>query len=60
VTEETLPRWKTALVGCGRIGQRHAAILAEEPRSSLFAVVDTDLERAREFSRRTAAGPTPI
>jgi len=59
VTEEKLPRWKTALVGCGRIGQRHAAILAEEPRSSLFALVDTDLERAREFSQTHGGRPYP-
>lgn len=57
MTDELISRWKTALVGCGRIGQRHAAILAEEPRSSLFAVVDTDLERAREFSQTHGGRP---
>jgi len=57
VTEEIVTRWKTALVGCGRIGQRHAAILAEEPRSSLFAVVDADLERARVFSQTHGGRP---
>jgi predicted dehydrogenase len=36
-----------ALVGCGRIGRRHAAIISEQ--YTLQAVVDTDEARAREF-----------
>ncbi|HEX7251880.1 MAG TPA: Gfo/Idh/MocA family oxidoreductase [Thermoanaerobaculia bacterium] len=45
-------RWKTALVGCGRIGQRHAAILAEEPRSLFTAVVDTSTGKAETLAAR--------
>ena len=57
MTSDNAPRWKTALVGCGRIGHRHAGILAEEPRSSLFAVVDSDLNRARDFSQKHGGRP---
>ena len=43
---------KAALVGCGRIGARHAAILAASPETELAATVDTDPARTSEFSRR--------
>jgi len=46
------PPWKTALVGCGRIGERHAAILAADEASRLVAVVDSDPARVKAFERQ--------
>lgn len=47
-----MSRIRTVLVGCGRIGSRHAAILAESPESELVASVDTNVARAEEFANR--------
>jgi UDP-N-acetyl-2-amino-2-deoxyglucuronate dehydrogenase len=41
---------RTALVGCGRIGVRHAKILADLPDVDLVATVDVDPERAERFA----------
>ncbi len=43
-----------ALIGCGRIAERHAALLAENhiPNACLAAVCDTKKERAEAFGRR--------
>src|SRR5262245_35904737 len=43
---------KAALIGCGRIGTRHASILADLPETQLAAFVDTDPTRAKRFSER--------
>ena len=47
-----MKRLKTALIGCGRIGSRHAAILSASSRSELAAFVDSDPSRARDFAGR--------
>lgn len=45
-----------ALVGCGRIARKHAAILSKGliPRASLTAVCDRNEERARDFGEQYA------
>lgn len=45
-----------ALVGCGRIARKHAAILSNGliPRASLTAVCDRNEERARDFGEQYA------
>jgi UDP-N-acetyl-2-amino-2-deoxyglucuronate dehydrogenase len=49
---EKSPQWRTALIGCGRIGQRHAEILSHEPRSDVVAFVDADQSRADAFAAK--------
>lgn len=51
------PPWKTALIGCGRIGQRHAAILAGSPRSKLVALVDVRPDKAAGLAEKFAGRP---
>jgi UDP-N-acetyl-2-amino-2-deoxyglucuronate dehydrogenase len=48
---------KAALVGCGRIGARHAAILAGSTETELSAVVDTDPARAQALSQQHGGRP---
>ena len=43
---------RTALVGCGKVGQIHAAALRELPESEFVAVCDRDSQRASAFSAR--------
>src|SRR5262249_4518035 len=44
-------RLRGAIIGCGRIAQRHAAILRDLPEVQLVAMVDTRRERADHFAR---------
>ena len=46
---------RTALVGCGKVGQTHAQALASLPDSEFVAVCDADFERARSFANRLGA-----
>ncbi len=46
-------RVRTALVGCGKVGQIHAAALRELPESEFVAVCDQDPARAEAI-----AGPS--
>jgi predicted dehydrogenase len=46
---------KSALVGCGRIGARHAALLASFAGMQFSGCVDTDVRRAEDFARRHGA-----
>ncbi|OWK34857.1 Gfo/Idh/MocA family protein [Fimbriiglobus ruber] len=46
---------RTALVGCGKVGQIHATALAATPEAALVAVCDTDPARAGAFAARTGA-----
>ena len=46
------PPFKTALLGCGRIGERHARILASDPRSRLAALADVRLDKAETYARK--------
>src|SRR6516162_5423158 len=43
---------RTALVGCGKVGQIHAAALRELPESQFVAVCDDRRERAVAFAER--------
>jgi predicted dehydrogenase len=43
---------RTALVGCGKVGQIHAAALASLPESEFVAVCDSSAERAAAFATR--------
>lgn len=45
------PPFKTALLGCGRIGERHARIFASVPESRLVALVDVRAEKAETYAR---------
>lgn len=46
---------RTALVGCGKVGQIHAAALSSLPESDFVAVCDNSPERAAAFSARSGA-----
>ncbi|MGH7172334.1 MAG: Gfo/Idh/MocA family protein [Gemmataceae bacterium] len=43
---------RTALVGCGKVGQIHAAALASLPESQFVAVCDHSADRAAAFAAR--------
>jgi predicted dehydrogenase len=43
---------RTALIGCGKVGQIHAAALQHLPESELVAVCDRDAGRAAAFAER--------
>jgi predicted dehydrogenase len=43
---------RTALVGCGKVGQIHAAALHQLPESDFVAVCDSDPRRAAAFAQR--------
>jgi predicted dehydrogenase len=47
-----MPRVRTALIGCGKVGQIHAAALCDLPESELVAVCDRDAGRATAFAER--------
>ena len=46
---------RTAVIGVGMIGSLHARIYAEDPRTTLAAVVDPDAERARAVAEPLGA-----
>jgi predicted dehydrogenase len=48
-------RVRTGLIGCGKVGQIHAAALAALPEADLVAVCDRDPERAARFAQRYGA-----
>lgn len=50
---------RTAVVGVGMIGGLHARVYAEEPRTVLAAVVDPDVERARQVAEPLGAAWYP-
>ena len=43
---------RTALIGCGKVGQIHAAALRDLPESDFVAVCDSDAQRAAAFAER--------
>lgn len=47
-----MDRLRTALLGCGKVGQIHATALKELPESELVAVCDANAERAAAFAER--------
>jgi UDP-N-acetyl-2-amino-2-deoxyglucuronate dehydrogenase len=48
---------RTALVGCGKVGQIHAAALSTLPESKFVAVCDAQLSRAQDFAARYKVAP---
>ena len=52
---------RTALIGCGKVGQIHAAALRDLPESDFVAVCDSDGQRAAAFAERYGVrAPTPM
>ncbi len=45
-------RFKTAVIGVGHMGRHHARVYSELPNSELVAIVDIQLDRAKEFARQ--------
>ena len=52
-----MDRVRTALVGCGKVGQIHAQALAALPESEFVAVCDVELQRATSFAARFGVKP---
>jgi UDP-N-acetyl-2-amino-2-deoxyglucuronate dehydrogenase len=50
-------RVRTALVGCGKVGQIQAEALSTLPESEFVAVCDGDADRAESFARRYQVRP---
>ena len=48
---------RTAIVGCGKVAQIHAAALRELPESQFVAVCDRDAQRAATFAERFGVRP---
>ena len=46
---------RTALIGCGKVGQIHAAVLHSLPESEFVAVCDNSAERAQAFAAKYGA-----
>ena len=44
--------FRTAVIGVGHMGRHHARVYSELPESQLVAVVDSNLERARELASK--------
>lgn len=52
-----MERIRTALIGCGKVGQIHAAALRDLPESELVAVCDAGADRAAAFATRFGGRP---
>jgi len=52
-----MDRVRTALVGCGKVGQTHAQALAGLAESQFMAVCDVEFERAASFAARYQIRP---
>ena len=52
-----MKRVRTALIGCGKIGQIHAEALSSLPESDLVAVCDSDPARAQACATRYGGRP---
>ena len=52
-----MARLRTALVGCGKVGQIHAEALRSLPESHFIAVCDSGSERATDFAERYGTRP---
>src|SRR5271163_814327 len=55
--ETAMPALRTALIGCGKVGQIHAAALRDLPESEFVAVCDNDGGRATAFAGRYGVRP---
>lgn len=51
---------KTAVIGVGSLGQHHARILGQHPKSKLEFIVDTDMKRAEKIAKSNAAKPAVL
>jgi UDP-N-acetyl-2-amino-2-deoxyglucuronate dehydrogenase len=52
-----MERLRTALIGCGKVGQTHAQALAALPESDFVAACDVDLQRATSFAAQFRVKP---
>ena len=52
-----MTRVRTAIIGCGKVGQTHAAALASLERSELVAVCDRTMAGAETFARQFGVQP---
>jgi predicted dehydrogenase len=52
-----MDRVKTALLGCGKVGQIHARVLCSLPESELIGVCDVDSVRAAAFAKEYGGRP---
>ncbi len=52
-----MSRVRTALIGCGKVGQIHAEALRRLPQSDFVAVCDADLRRAQVYGEKYGAKP---
>src|SRR4051794_8352851 len=52
-----MPPIRTALIGCGKVGQIHAAALKQLPESEFVAVCDASAERAAAFAVKYGVTP---
>jgi predicted dehydrogenase len=52
-----MPPIRTALIGCGKVGQIHAAALKQLPESEFVAVCDASAERAAAFAAKYGVTP---
>jgi UDP-N-acetyl-2-amino-2-deoxyglucuronate dehydrogenase len=52
-----MPRLRTALIGCGKVGQIHAQALSSLPESEFVAVCDAQPERAQAIAERFGVRP---
>jgi UDP-N-acetyl-2-amino-2-deoxyglucuronate dehydrogenase len=52
-----MDRVRTALVGCGKVGEIHAQALAQLDDSEFVAVCDVDFDRAGSFASRFEVAP---
>ncbi len=57
MTRDPGAKVRIALVGCGRIGVRHAKILADLPDVEVVGMVDVDAERAGRFAAAHGGRP---
>jgi UDP-N-acetyl-2-amino-2-deoxyglucuronate dehydrogenase len=48
---------RTALIGCGKVGTLHAAVLSTLPESSIVGVCDANVARAEQFAAQYGGRP---
>ncbi|MDR1695147.1 MAG: Gfo/Idh/MocA family oxidoreductase [Endomicrobium sp.] len=51
---------RTAVIGVGSLGQHHARLLGDHPKSKLEFIVDTDAKRAEKIAKANKANPAVI
>lgn len=52
-----MSRVRTAIVGCGKVGNLHARALTELPESEFVGACDSQLSRATDFAAKYGAAP---